>query len=195
MQHYIRRSRLHFLAALGVGVIVFGLFTPGAATAHGLDPDRVVIRLAGDTVYVTATPSIATFSGCDRDGDGRWEDDELAECREMLFGQMEASLLVVDHQGQRGERVFSDVQVPHGHGGETAPAHLRFVLRYRWSTPPAWLTVRYAFGDRHALTAVATRMSAERRLADQRPVSPTQAVVLDDPATEYRLLEERKTRQ
>lgn len=156
------------------------LFAPGAVHAHGQGVGRAVLRLAGDTAYLTATPDARSFPHCNQDGDSALSSEEVQACRQQLLADFAGVLAITNTQGQVGQVVFEDVGVPHAHEGDHAPEHVRFTLRYRWESPPESLTVRYSHGRVRPLTLVATKMTEDPVLARQRAVSPTLKTVLTE---------------
>ena len=145
------------------------MMVPALAGAHGLDEGNLLLRLAGDTMYVTATPNMAVFSDFDTDGDGHIDRKELRAQREQMAAAFEAGLVSVDVAGGERKRIFFDITMPHTHGRKAT--YLRVRLRYRFAAPPDAVVLSYGFGDRSPLSVRARRMTPGR-LVEQRPMGP-----------------------
>ncbi len=167
-------------------LVALAIAGPSDAVAHGLDPGQLIVRLAGATAYVTATPTTAVLADFDSNGDGRIDRDELTAGRTALLSAFEVLLRITDANGHRGERTFSDASIPHRQG-RTGRGHVRITLRYRWIKPPTALRLTWSAGALAPLSYRARRMTPGP-LTRQRPAGPLEHGQLDARHPERTLL-------
>jgi hypothetical protein len=153
----------------------------GSAHAHGLDADQLDLRLAGDTVYLTATPSVGALGAFDDDKNGLLRAEEVARHRPEILAWFERNLRLANEYAQGGEGIFRDVSTPHAFDG-TEPngaSHLRFTFRYRWGERPSALRVQWHAAQHQKLRVAATRVRPEKTLPAQEPIGATESVLLE----------------
>lgn len=158
-------------------------FTTPGAKAHGLGPDRAVIRLAGDTAHLVATPSIRTMPFIDRNRDGNVSSGELGQFKNAVlhrYGQQFLSVTPLTDGGApdrapRQRDFFQDVRLPHQHGD--APVTYVRVER-RWKLPSldtARLRVQWTGAHRSTPTKITLlRTTIGTTPTEQRPLSRPQ---------------------
>ena len=150
------------------------------ASAHGLDPHQVDLRLAGDTAYVVATPAVAALGEFDVDHDGHLTVAEVERQREVILTMFEREFRLLDEAGRVGRAIFRDVSTPHAHDGAlpAGATHLRFTYRYRWLAPVSSLTVQWRRAREEPLEVSAVRVFPSRLLHQQYPLAAAQSVAL-----------------
>ncbi len=144
------------------------------------------VRVSGETVYIVATPSVRAWSELDDDHDGLLSQEEVARHREALLAAFENAFRTdaarADGSPDPGTRVavFRDVSTPHAHGSSqvSGAEHLRFTFRYRLPRPPTTLRVQWDRSSLAELTVVAQRMGESMRIAEQRPLTRAESVLL-----------------
>lgn len=162
-------------------VTALSLLVAGPVSAHGLDANLADVRLAGDTVYIVASPGVAALARFDDDENGLLRVDEVARHRPELLAWFAQSFRVANERAQRGTVIFEDVSTPHAFDG-TEPdgaSHLRFTFRYRFAAPPTALRVQWHAAGQEPLRVSATRVKAEKLLPAQEPLGPTTTVRLE----------------
>ena len=162
-----------FCLTLFVSVSLFP-FVSSEAHAHGLDEGQLILRLAGDTLYVTATPNQKVFSSFDLNKDKKISKAEINKNRDKMIQHFIDGLEFRDTKDNMGKLIFKDIGKPHFHAsvdGAKAPTHLRVRLRFQWKTAPAELKTKYKYALESPLHVRARRFTARRVLNQQRPLA------------------------
>ncbi|MEE2903023.1 MAG: hypothetical protein VYC39_11865 [Myxococcota bacterium] len=162
---------MRFTYVLLVGL----LLKPQSVEAHGLNGGMSILRLAGNVLYVTATPSQQLFAQFDQNTDKNIDKDELHSQRGAILALFKEMLVVTDQEGNKGQLIFEDVSLPHSHpadGVDEAWKHLTFNIRYQWQTQPQWLDLHYLGAEVSPLNTQAQKFSPAQALVNQRPLEP-----------------------
>jgi hypothetical protein len=167
---------------LFIGVML--ALSTGIAYAHGTNPGMAAIRLAGDVVYVTATPEIELFSAFDSNADGKISRKELSKQRPDMIRHFSKLLIFSSTDISIEKYLLQDLSLPHAH--RNGPEHLRVTLRFKLSQVPKWLDIEWLGGNIHSLSIRAQRMTAGR-LAKQRPLGPVVTATLNSQHPKARL--------
>lgn len=157
-------GRCHRATRLVAAAFALSVIAPtAAASAHGLDPDRVEVVLHGDTVEAVATPPVDFVRFADVNNDGLLSLDEVNPRREEIRRALVEALSITDEEGRAGALDRSDVSLPHGHDGEPSNgrAWLRVTVKLRWPAAPRAIRVRCAFARVRPVTVYATRAEAD----------------------------------
>jgi hypothetical protein len=175
-----------YRTSLARAALCVGLVASGHASAHEQDADVARVRVSGETVYIVATPSVRAWSEFDDDHNGLLAKEEVARHRESLMAAFEQAFRTdaarADGSPDPGTKaaVFRDVSTPHAHDSSqlSGAEHLRFTFRYRLARPPTALRVQWDRSHLAELTVVAQRMSESMRIAEQRPLTRAESVLL-----------------
>ena len=162
---------MRFTYVLLVGL----LLKPQNVEAHGLNAGMGILRLAGNVLYVTATPSQQLFAQFDQNTDRNIDKDELNSQREAILALFKEMLVVTDQVGNKGQLIFEDASLPHSHPADRvddAWKHLTFNIRYQWKTQPQWLDLHYLGAEISPLNTQAQKFSPAQALVNQRPLEP-----------------------
>jgi len=151
-----------------------------------------ILRLAGNVLYVTATPSQQLFSQFDHNTDTSIDKNELHSQREAILALFKDSLVVTDQAGKNGQLIFEDASLPHSHPSDRANdgwKHLTINLRYQWKTQPHWLDLHYLGAEISPLNTQAQKFSPAQALVNQRPLEPAVSGQLNSSMTVVRFFE------
>jgi len=158
--------RAGVFAAIVVGAVVVA--APMTACAHGIGGGRLHIELDGDTLYVLTTPSMALFSGFDRNKDGRLTKAEVRGRRDAMIADFLGHLQLRDDRGRAGKIVFSDLNPLHTHSRKRRGKHIRMNIRLRFSAPPVSIWLAYDAAKRAPLGLMAARSENDRKRRGQK---------------------------
>ena len=146
------------------------------AIAHGTNPGMALIRLAGDVLYVTATPKMTVFLDFDTNGDGHISRKELSKQRPEMITYFSKLLVFSSSDAHVQEHLLQDISAPHSHSGRRT--HLRVTTRIKLTPTPTRIDVEWKGAKIHPLALRAQRMTPGK-LAKQRPLGPVATAILN----------------
>ena len=158
------------------------------ASGHGTNPESLIIRLAGKTVYVTATPRAAVFDRFDTNENGRISRKELSGQRAAMLDYFNSTLQFKCGACGAKTPLLEDISLPHSHGSKAQ--HFRVTIRFKLEQAPTYLDVHWADSTKHPFSVRAQRMSPGR-LAKQRPLGPPIGAKLTTDHPTVRLFESK----